>query len=214
MNINKPEHHLRVLSIDPSTSHVGITVMDVNVKAAEKFKLVLVKTIHGEKVAYDVPERFNSTPEEARTYGIIRAYEVLLSIYEPDVVICEDNFLGKDPSAFKKLVKVVMGLREVTLKFNKGLNLYLVLPRLAKETVVANFSGSQKVDVLNGVLAYEGLDHCGINVAGVDEHSSDSIAIALFMCELIQKDYLVELHHVRDGKVVWKERVTPNAKRK
>lgn len=188
---------IRVLGIDPSTTNMGVTIIDIHLEKVKgvlpKPKLIYSNTIFGEQVKYDIPADFddtiNGTSVLARSWALGRALKNIINIYEPDVAICEDNFLGVSPGTFKQLIQAVALLREACNDANKGLHLSYVLPRLAKATVGANFAGTQKEDVRKGVLDYAQLDHNGIDVSILDEHSIDSIAVALFQCELILKDF-------------------------
>ena len=69
-----------------------------------------------------------------------------------------------------------------------------VLPNLAKAIVGANFKGTQKEDVLKGLKNYPHLDLNGIDLDTLDDHSVDSIVIALYLCEMVAKDYKVFPH--------------------
>ncbi|UYE93517.1 RuvC-like Holliday junction resolvase [Shewanella phage FishSpeaker] len=191
-NLITPEGWIRVLGIDPSTSNMGITMIDVNMFKEEKFKLVYVNTIYGDKVNYAIPDQFNDedhTGVEARCYGLARAFKQLAELYSPDVVTCEDNFLGASADTFKQLIKCVNLLREYANKLD--LHMSFVLPNLAKDIVGANFRGTQKEDVIRGIQTYPWLNSEGFDLTVLDEHSADSVAIALYRCEQIAKHYKV-----------------------
>ncbi len=187
----KEKECIRVESIDPSTTHMGICIIDVNIVKPTPFKLIYANSIHGDKVNYQIPAPYDDNGVQARIYGLARAYRSTLDIFNPDIVICEDNFLGPDPSTFKRLIETVGLLREQTSQYGLGLFMTLVLPRLAKEIVGANFKGTKKEDVLKGVLDYHHLDLNGIDITGLDDHTIDAIAINLYQCELLAKEYKV-----------------------
>jgi hypothetical protein len=183
---------IRVLGIDPSTTNMGVCIIDIPLVAGKKLQLRYVNTIQGEQVKYDIPKQFddtNATSVLARSYGLSRALKEIINLYLPDVTICEDNFLGVSPGTFKQLIQAVSLLREACNSADKPCHLIYVLPNLAKETVGAYFIGSTKEDVKQGVLNYKDLDHNGIDLTDIDEHSSDSVAITLFQCEIIKKDF-------------------------
>lgn len=191
-NLIKQDGWVRVLGIDPSTNNMGISIIDVNVFQIEKFKLCYVNTIFGDKVNYDIPDQFNDedhTGVEARCYGLARAFKQLLELYLPDVVLCEDNYLGISADTFKQLIKCVNLLREYANKLD--LHMSYVLPNLAKDTVGANFRGTTKEDVMHGIQTYPWLDSTGFDLSVLDEHSADSLAITLYRCEQIAKQYKV-----------------------
>lgn len=188
-NIKDPDC-IRVMGIDPSTSCMGVTIIDVNIKAPTPFKLVYMNTIFGDKGLYDIPVQYDDiagTKVLARSYAMMRSAGMLLDIFDPDTGICEDNFLGMSPLTFKQLIQMVSLLLS---KFaEKGVHLSYVLPRLAKQIVGADFKGSTKEDVHKGLMDYDWLDCGDIDLGVVDEHSSDSGVITLYRCEQIAKNY-------------------------
>lgn len=181
---------VRVMGIDPSTTNMGVFVVDVNIEKPEKFKLVYANTIYGEKVLYDIPVQFDDlagTKLLARTYGLFRSLKSLVAIHEPDTGICEDNFMGMSPLTFKQLIQCVALLRQSFIE--NDVHLSYVLPNQAKEIVKANFRGTTKEDVQKGLKEYGGLDAGDFDISLMDEHTTDAGAVALYRCEQIAKDY-------------------------
>lgn len=191
--MHKPYSHMRVIGIDPSTSHMGISILELNILTQEPFKLIYANTLHGDKVNFNIPNQFDDDGKvQSRILGLTRAYTELLDIYNPDISICEDNYLGADPSAFKRLIEVVTMLKLATSQHNTPIAMHYVLPNLAKAVVKANFRGTKKEDVAKGILEYANLDINGFDVSRLDEHGTDAIAIGLYMCEKIIKDFNVK----------------------
>lgn len=184
-----PDGWIRSIAIDPSTSRMGMSIIDVNLQQPERFKLQWVETIHGDK-----QEHFGSTnydddgAVQSRILGLSKAYRKLLDFFNPTVAACEDNFLGASPDTFKRLIEAVSLLRTETESYGNGLYMINVPPRAAKETVGANFRGTQKEDVTKGIKKYENIDLNGHDLDSLDEHSIDAIAINLNVCERIAKD--------------------------
>lgn len=181
---------VRVMGIDPSTTNMGVFVVDVNIEKPEKFKLVYANTIYGEKVCYDIPIQFDDlagTRLLARTYGLFRSLKSLVEIHEPDTGICEDNFMGMSPLTFKQLIQCVGLLRQAFIENDTHLS--YVLPNQAKEIVKANFRGTTKEDVQKGLKEYGGLDAGDFDISLMDEHTTDAGAVCLYRCEQIAKDY-------------------------
>lgn len=190
VDYSKPDSKVRVLGIDPGTKNLGVCVIDVDLINKEHFDLVYVSTILGEQLLYDIPIQFNDlidTGIEARSFALGRALGELIDIYEPDIGICEDNFLGMSPLTFKQLIQFVSMAREA---FNsRGIHLSYVFPNLAKDIVGANFRGSQKEDVKVGLLKYPYLNNKGIDLDKIDEHAVDAVAVCLYRCEQLAKDH-------------------------
>lgn len=188
--ILKSPECIRVLSIDPSTSCMGVSVLDVNIMRSEPFKLLYMNTIHGSKLLYDIPVQFDdqaATGVLARSFGMGRSMKDLLQIFEPDTGICEDNYLGASPLTFKQLIQAVGFLQEAFT--TSGVHLSFVTPNPAKAIVGANFKDSQKEDVHKGVMDYKWLDAGVIDLTLADSHSADSVAIGLYRCEEIARHY-------------------------
>lgn len=188
----KDPHCIRVMGIDPSTSNMGVFVIDVDIKVCRPFQLVYANTIYGDKTLFDIPPQFDDQSETgvaARSYGLARSLGTLIDIYEPDTGICEDNFLGASAKTFKQLIQFVGLVREAFN--NRGVHLSYVLPNLAKDIVGANFKGTQKGDVHEGLLAYNWLEIGDYDLTLLDEHSVDAGAVTLFRCEQIADQHKV-----------------------
>lgn len=176
--------------MDQSTSCMGVSVFDVNLVKPAPFDLRYMNTIHGDKLLYDIPAQFDdlaSTKVLARSYGMARSLNMLIQVFEPDMGIGEDNFLGMSALTFKQLIQLTEILRKPFVE--NGVHLSLVLPRLAKAVVNADFKGSTKEDVRIGLVNYKHMNTNGIDLSIVDEHSSDSGAIGLWRCEKIARDH-------------------------
>lgn len=187
--MEKPDDVLRLISIDPSTSHMGVCVIDVNIKEDKPFDLVYVNTIHGDRVNFGVPYAFDDNGKaQSRIFGLVRAYKELISIYEPNFSICEDNFLGLDPSAYKRLIEVVSHLKMASYT-HANLSMFFVLPNLAKAIVGANFRGTKKEDVAKGILGYPDLNLGEYDINALDDHSTDAIVIGLYLAEKVAEEY-------------------------
>lgn len=180
----------RVISMDQSTSCMGVSVFDVNLMKPAPIKLQYMNTIFGDKLLYDIPVQFDdlsSTKVLARSWAMARSLNMLIQVFEPDMGIGEDNFLGMSPGTFKQLIQLTAILREPFVA--NDVHFSLVLPRLAKSIVGADFKGSTKDDVRIGLMNYPHLDSNGIDLSIVDEHSSDSGAIGLWRCEKLARDH-------------------------
>jgi len=203
----KVPHVVRVMGIDPSTTNMGVTVIDVDISERKPFKLVYCNTIYGEKVTYDVPEQYDDTAATgvaARSFCLARALGALIDIYMVDWLnredevfglllsksvtgITEDNFLGMSALTYKQLVQFVSLSHQEFI--NRGIHVSNVLPNQAKDIVGANFRGTTKDDVRKGLLAYDWLDWGDVDLEVTDEHANDSNAVTLYRCEVLAKQW-------------------------
>lgn len=187
MNITKKENWIRILSIDPSTSYMGVSILDVDAIIPNHFKLIYCRTIQGENVNFYPNINYDDNGVLSRIIGLCRSLGDLIEIYEPDEVICEDNYQGRNVSTFKTLVTVMNMLKNTVVE--KGLYFDTVYPNMAKDIVKANFRGTTKEDVMKGVIDYKYLNVINdkIDLHALDEHSADSVAIGLYKCEKVAK---------------------------
>lgn len=180
----------RVMGIDPSTTNMGVFVVDVCLHEKAPFELVYANTIYGDKVTYDVPVQFDDTSETgvmARGYGLMRSLSLLIEQLKPDSGICEDNYLGASALTYKQLVMFMSQVREAFIANN--IHLSFVLPNPAKAIVGANFKGSDKPDVKIGLLKYPHLNANGFILDNCDEHTVDAGAVCLYRAECLAKHY-------------------------
>ena len=196
-------HLVRVIGIDPSTTNMGVCIIDVDITQRTPFKLVYLNTIKGENVLYDIPVQFddtNGTSVLARTFGLARALGEIIDIFVTHwcdklkksfkmfvTGIIEDNFLGMSALTFKQLIQFVAMCQQSFI--TREIHVSSVLPNLAKAVVGANFKGTKKEDVHNGVMNYEHLDSGDIDLSVIDEHSADATAVTLYRCEILAKSY-------------------------
>lgn len=196
-------HVARVIGIDPSTTNMGVCIIDVDLTRQTPFKLVYVNTIKGDKVLYDIPDQFNDlngTGVLARCYGLARALgeiiELFVDKWEENLNkfvkmmvtgIIEDNFLGASAGTWKQLIQFVSMCYEQFI--SRDIHVSNVLPNPAKDIVGANFKGTQKEDVMKGVSDYQWLDSDGFDLEVLDDHSADATAITLYRCESIAKHH-------------------------
>lgn len=169
---------VRILGIDPGISHLGFGVLELDPKERKPFKLIYSDSAQGEYNEFGVR---GDNPHQVRAKGLTRVYSYVFDKFEPHVVGCEDNFLGPNPASFKRLIEVVSYFNIFTVTNKKDAAFKLVLPRLAKQIVGADFKGSAKEDVKKGLKNCSFLDLNGIDLDLLTEHAHDAILIALYV---------------------------------
>ena len=177
---------IKVMGIDPGISILGVGTLLLNPCKKEPFKLVFADTYRGDLNEFDI--RID-TKHQTKAKGLVRAYGYLLEHIEPDVINCEDNFFDLSPSSFKRLIEVVTMMSYRTLLDLPDIPFHLCLPRLSKQIVKADFRGSTKDDVKEGLKKCEFLDLNGFNLDSLTEHANDAILLALYECVQIYKLY-------------------------
>lgn len=176
---------VRILGIDPGISQIGMAGMELDCYDKKPFKLIYADTLAGEHNEFGI--RIDN-PNQTRAKGLTRAYGHIFDMLEPNIVSCEDNFLGINPASFKRLIEVVSYLNIYTVTNKKDTPFKLTLPRLAKQIVGADFRGSTKDDVTKGLKACPFLDLNGFDLDKLTEHANDAILLSLYTCVQYYKD--------------------------
>lgn len=171
---------LRLLSIDPGTSTMGITHWEWDVGSKE-FRIVECYTLE----AKDNDPRYDSTGEThgKRIARLMHLGDELLNIFrqfKPHAVICESPFLGRFPQAFAGLIECIVTIRNALFRYDPFLPLYQVDPPSAKKAAgVAFTKKSTKEDVKTALIKRTDLIW-EVEVDDLDEHSIDAIAVGLY----------------------------------
>lgn len=176
---------IRILGIDPATGQLGTGALEVDCYERKPFKLIYADTLNGEHNEFGIRA---DNPAQTRAKGLTRAYGHVFDMIDPMVVGCEDNFLGQNPASFKRLIEVVSYLNIYTVTNKSDTPFKLVLPRLAKKIVNADFTGSTKDDVREGLKKCPFLDLNGFNLDTLTWDANDGILIALYVAVQYYKD--------------------------
>ena len=161
MLYGNPEYQaVRILSIDPGTDTLGVSVFDVDLRTNTK-TLVHAFTYAASKY---IDHLKNNTQWEMidekymrlhRHYGHMKD---LLDYYQPHLVYHENAFMGKFPKAYEGLVQSYIG-------------------------------GISKDQVLRSVSKIKDLQNLHVLLPQLDEHAVDSIAIGYTACCKLIEDY-------------------------
>lgn len=176
---------LKFLGIDPGITNLGVGALELDCYEKKPFKLLYADTLMGDHNDFGVRE---DNPSQTKAKGLTRAYGHVFDMVDPDIVVCEDNFLGLNPSSFKRLIEVVSYFNIYTVTNKKDTPFKLVLPRLAKHVVGADFKGSTKDDVTIGLKKCPFLDLNGFDLDKLTEHANDAILLALYSCVQYYKE--------------------------
>lgn len=174
-----------VMGIDPGIVNLGFGILEVDPYKKKPFKLIYAETAHGEHNEFGVRA---DNPHQVRAKGLTRVYSYVFDKFLPHIVGCEDNFLGINPASFKRLIEVVSYFNIHTVTNKKDAAFRLVLPRLAKQIVGADFRGATKDDVKKGLEKCPFLDLNGFDLSDYSEHAHDGILLALYIAVQYYKD--------------------------
>jgi Holliday junction resolvasome RuvABC endonuclease subunit len=176
---------IKILGTDPGISSLGFGALELDIYNKKPFKLIYADTVLGVHNDFDIKiENKNQT----KAKGLSRAYSYIFSYVDPTVVGCEDNFLGPNPASFKRLIELVSFFQILTFTNKQDVPFKLVLPRLAKQIVGADYAGSDKDSVHLGLEQCKFLDLNGYNLNKLTEHAKDGILVALYIAFQYYKD--------------------------
>lgn len=166
-----------IMGIDPGTRFLGVSALRVNTRRPEPFEVTYADTLRGDLNDFVVD---GLVVNHTRTKGLVRSYRYLMDYLTPGMVFCEDNFLELNPASFKRLIEMVtlMGV-ETNINY-PSIPFNLVLPRLAKQIVLADFENSTKDDVMNGLLRCSFINFNGFNPAMLSDNTNDAMLVALY----------------------------------
>lgn len=173
----------RVMGIDPGTDTLGLSVLDLNLTDCS-IVIRQAMTVSGERNSRRYTH-FNEVygDKAARLYAHETFLLNAMQCWMPHSIISEAPFLGRFPAAFAALVECLSSIRTAVNQYDCSLPLLTVDPPTAKKAVGVVKKGSTKDDVKAGILSMLGPKfRTDINVAELDEHSIDSIAVAYSRC--------------------------------
>jgi hypothetical protein len=171
----------RLLSIDPGTMTMGITLWEWHV-GTHAFRIVECFTLE----AKDNNPLYDSVGE---TYGkriarLMNLGDLLLNTllqFRPHAVIAESPFLGRFPQAFAGLIECIVMIRNMVFRYDPFLPLCLVDPPTAKKAAGVAFSKkSTKEDVKHALQSRRDIDWGDVLTDDLDEHSIDSVAVGIY----------------------------------
>lgn len=173
---------LRIMGIDPGTDTLGICVLDVSLDSDQVF-LKMVQTYSGTQMskAYQYIQDIHGA-KVARLTAHQDNFRFLLSHWHPQCVICEAPYLGHFAAAYAALVECLSYLRVALMEYDYRLPLLMVDPPTVKKTVGVNGKSGDKGLMLQAVLSLfekgQLLNPLQLDIAALDDHSIDSIAVA------------------------------------
>lgn len=198
-----PNERIRSFAVDPGTSTLGLSIVDVLPNST--LELVHADTINIEKEI----RRSDEYRSIAEDYGMMDArlsavrdnlLELLLQ-YKPHVLSLETPYMGRFPAAFRALVECMRAILTAYRDYNDELEIYLVEPSTAKAAVGVIKRGSNK-DIVEKLLRERFKENCKpgeFHPSGytflMDEHSWDSLAINYYVLKLY--DFFQGANNVR-----------------
>lgn len=187
LGLNYDDHPYRVVGIDPGTNTLGVAVLDIQL-ATNEIALLDARTfvgqsmldgyrklaaVHGDRMARLMAHEDN----------LVRYFQTMT----PHSIISESPFLGRFPATFAALTECMTTIRRAVWRYEQELSLLLVDPPTAKMAVgLVIRRGMDKEDVKQAILRLTALQNpTNLDLAALDEHSIDAIAVAFTRAKFI-----------------------------
>lgn len=181
----------KILSIDPGQTTLGFAVSTFT-PASGSFHVNHFNMIESIKLAKkEMKDDYKQFGNLISLSMLEREFRRLMDNYKPDFVCSEDAFYSpRTPNAFISLKLCIHTMGRVLYDTYKQ-HLYLIAPKLAKQTV--SKGTADKLAVQNAILSIPSLtikDTKLKPITCMTEHEADSIAIGYTFCKVILPDLL------------------------
>lgn len=188
---------LRIVSIDPGSSTMGISLLEVRFDGSNKVVVRESYTIH----LRDTHPTYAAMRDlhGSRVARLLQVGDTLADLfrqYRPHVVIAEDNYMGRFAAAFEALVECVMVIRNTLYQYDRFIPLYMVEPSAAKRVAGVEKQGggkgkkrkrkydktnqAEKKELVREALRKRTDIEWHVELDTLDEHSVDSVAIGYY----------------------------------
>lgn len=184
----------RIMSIDPGTDTLGVAIIDINL-LTRAVSLIHVTTLFGGKRAKQFPDIMEIFGERhSRLYSLKdEIYDILITT-NPNCIISESSYMGKFAAAFEAGVESLWAIRDAVGAYDPGMCLETIDPSSVKKSVGLlgkSEKGGNKDGVRTCVLSLSKLINLsGKNLADLDSHSIDAIAVGCYKIKSISSDLI------------------------
>ena len=165
-----------ILSIDPGTQFAGFTIQNYHHETGQ-IEYVHTMSVNIANLAYAMidPAYIDIHGiRQVKLQAIRSTVYKLLQAYNPSIVVSESPYMGKFPQAFGALMECLMAIRLGCMDYSTTLDLKTIDPATVKKSVgVAGNDGNKE----NMRCAVQRLTNGAVNMAWLDEHAVDSIAV-------------------------------------
>lgn len=176
----------RVMGIDPGTTTLGISVIEWGFVE----RSFLVQTAFTVKVLDTAPAWQSTAEYHGNRYARLRQLHAQVGMalrdYQPHAVCCEAPFKGRFVQSFAALTECVSVIRTAVYEHNPHLPMEMVDPNTAKLAAGAQLKrGGDQKQIVVDALAQRRDIRWGVDMASLDEHSIDSVAVGLHYLQSI-----------------------------
>ncbi len=176
---------MRIMGIDPGTQCTGISIIDFE---KDKKEICFVETIHAEKLAKNLSfiEEIHGS-RYVRIQATADQVQKLMIHYRPNLVISESPYMGKFANSFAALTQLISEIRSRVFRFDNSICFQMIDPATVKKFMGVSGKSGDK-DLMQAALIKRQLLYSEtIDLSMLDEHSIDSICIALYGIDKITR---------------------------
>lgn len=170
---------MRILSIDPGTNFLGISIMDVVVNESyykPELDILHCASVNIESLAnalYGETLVLNHGLRQAKVIACKELLTKMLNEWQPTVVAIESPYMGRFPQAFSALVECMQALKLAVIEYDVTLEINAYDPSTVKKAVGSAKISSDK----NAVKTAMNKIFNDFNFEDLDEHAIDSLAV-------------------------------------
>lgn len=182
----------RIVGIDPGTDNLGVSVLDVDLRTGS-VTLISSQTLTASRMIngwHRISDLHGARFSRLQVLG--NALVEIFVEYDPHAIISETPYFNKKrPDAFGALVEALSMIRGAVYRFCSSMALLKVDPAKNKANLGVSGKSSDKELVKRAVMGLSDLHNpYQINLALLDEHSIDSLAVAWFHACYIRSQLL------------------------
>lgn len=171
-----PDKMVRILAVDPGTSHLGLAVLDWEY-GKDQAEVAWAETIHARDPTHDGGFGEYVGRRDARMVFLERQWEEVLRLASPTFTCTETPFMKRAKlSAYESGVELQLMLRRALWRVYPGKVLHGYNPIIVKSFVGVDAKGTDKTHMRAAVLKLYA-NHSLIDLSVLDEHSIDGVAV-------------------------------------
>lgn len=173
----KPDNMVRIVGVDPGTSHLGLAVLDWE-WGTDQAEVVWASTVHVKDATHESDFTESCGKRDKRMEQLEAAWEEFLELVGGTFFITETPFMLRSKlSAYESGVELQKMLRTGLWKKHPQKVLHGINPIMVKSFVGVVAKGTTKEDMAAAVQKLYA-NHTLVDLSVLDEHSIDGIAVA------------------------------------
>lgn len=169
---------LRVMSIDPGTNSLGLSVHELNLTHGTMIVLDAY-TVNVPRVTnlYCLDTLYYQNEMVAKLKAIEYAVANYARAWEVECAVSEAPYMGKFPAAYAALVSCINAIRSGCSIYDSTLYLEIIDPATVKKMLGVPGNSGDKSLITKAIENSETIDMSVVDLSTLDEHSVDSIAV-------------------------------------